>query len=279
MRLLASGLSGTIGRKMDKSFEPAQVILGTTKLRDHIQKQKEPVALVHLAGIVGESKVKEDLAHSQKINVDETFLLAREVIEDFNGKFIHISSSHIYGPSISILNEESSYNPQSHYATQKVLAEQKLTDYFGKDNHRLVILRVFSVLGWEVDDFTLGGLVRRVMAGSKETISFSDDVRDFMTPTSIAGAISKIAKIDDISGIYNLSTGVGIKVSDAVRSMFEVMKIHEPYGQLTPGNSLVPYLVGDNQKLLATGVNVDLLWNPTNDLPTSIGSSAKGNVS
>ena len=279
MRLLATGLSGTIGRKMDKSFEPAQVILGTTKLRDHIQKQKEPAALVHLAGIVGESKVKEDLAYSQKINVDETFLLAREVIEDFNGKFIYVSSSHIYGPSTSIVNEESSYNPQSHYATQKVLAEKKLIDYFGKDNHRLVILRVFSVLGWEVDDFTLGGLVRRVMAGSKEIISFGDDVRDFMTPTSIAGAISKIAKIDDISGIYNLSTGVGIKVSDAVRSMFEVMKIHEPYGQLIPGNSLVPYLVGDNQKLLATGVNVDLLWNPTNDLPTSIGSSAKGNVS
>lgn len=278
MRLLATGLSGTIGRKMDKSFEPAQVILGTTKLRNHIQKQKAPVVLVHLAGIVGESKVKEDLAHSQKINVDETFLLAREVIEDFNGKFIHISSSHIYGPSNSIVNEEFSYNPQSHYAAQKVLAEQKLIEYFGKDNHQLVILRVFSVLGWEVDDFTLGGLVRRVMAGSKEIISFGDDVRDFMTPTSIAEAISNIAKFDDISGIYNLSTGVGIKVSDAVRSMFEVMKIQEQYGQLTPGNSLVPYLVGDNQKLLATGVNVDLLWNPTNDLPTSIGSTAKGKV-
>lgn len=278
MRLLATGLSGTIGRKMDKSFEPAQVILGTTKLRNHIQKQKAPVVLVHLAGIVGESKVKEDLAHSEKINVDETFLLAREVIEDFNGKFIHISSSHIYGPSNSIVNEEFSYNPQSHYAAQKVLAEQKLIEYFGKDNHQLVILRVFSVLGWEVDDFTLGGLVRRVMAGSKEIISFGDDVRDFMTPTSIAEAISNIAKFDDISGIYNLSTGVGIKVSDAVRSMFEVMKIQEQYGQLTPGNSLVPYLVGDNQKLLATGVNVDLLWNPTNDLPNSTGSTAKGNA-
>jgi nucleoside-diphosphate-sugar epimerase len=278
MRLLATGLSGTIGRKMDKSFEPAQVILGTTKLRNHIQKQKAPVVLVHLAGIVGESKVKEDLAHSQKINVDETFLLAREVIEDFNGKFIHISSSHIYGPSNSIVNEEFSYNPQSHYAAQKVLAEQKLIEYFGKDNHQLVILRVFSVLGWEVDDFTLGGLVRRVMAGSKEIISFGDDVRDFMTPTSIAEAISNIAKFDDISGIYNLSTGVGIKVSDAVRSMFEVMKIQEQYGQLTPGNSLVPYLVGDNQKLLATGVNVDLLWNPTNDLPNSTGSTAQGNA-
>jgi hypothetical protein len=40
----------------------------------------------------------------------------------------------------------------------------------------------------------------------------------------------------------------------------------------------VPYLVGDNQKLLATGVNVDLLWNPTNDLPNSTGSTAQGNA-
>jgi dTDP-D-glucose 4,6-dehydratase len=116
------------------------------------------------------------------------------------------------------------------------------------------------------------------MAGSKEIISFGDDVRDFMTPTSIAEAISNIAKFDNISGIYNLSTGVGIKVSDAVRSMFEVMKFQEQSGQLTPGNSLVPYLVGDNQKLLATGVNVDLLWNPTNDLSSGKGSSVKGNA-
>ena len=277
MRLLATGLSGTIGRKIDKSFEPAQIVLGTTKLRDHIESKKERVVLVHLAGIVGEYKVKEDLTYSQKINVDETFLLAREVIEDFNGKFIHISSSHVYGPNTSIVNEVSPHNPQSHYAAQKALAEQKLIDYFGKDNQQLIILRVFSVLGWEVDDFTLGGLVRRVMDGSKEIISNSDDVRDFMTPTSIAAAISTIAKFDDISGIYNLSTGVGIKVSDAVRSMFNVLKIQERYGQLTPGNSSVPYLVGDNRKLMATGVNVDLSWNPASDLPSATGNSNKGN--
>ena len=270
MELIATGLTGTIGRKLQKDIKSARVVLGSGKLIDNFASKTSPLTLIHLAGIVGELKVSQDLNHSKKINVDESFKLAREVIEDFGGRFIYISSSHIYGPTPKPLTESNPYNPQSNYAHQKALAEQMLLNHFGEDHPQLVILRVFSVLGWDVADFTLGGAVKRILAGSKESIYYTDDFRDFMTPTTIAAAISTIAKNAYISGIYNLCSGAGITVKDAVRSMFEIMQFQESIDQIQPGNSIAPSIVGDNTKLMKTGLDLKLNWNPINDLKVSI---------
>jgi nucleoside-diphosphate-sugar epimerase len=266
MRLIATGLSGTIGRKLDQDIRPAQVVLGTDKLSDHFDKSAVPVSLIHLGGIVGEAKVSLDLSYSKQINVDETFRLAREVIEDFKGRFIHISTSHVYGSELLTLPEKSSYNPQTNYATQKMLAEESLLDYFGENHPGLVILRVFSVLGWDMPDFTLGGAVKRILSGSNESIANSGDIRDFMTPTSIAKAISIIAKESTISGVYNLCTGTGITVGEAARSMFRIKKFQERPGQIRLDKSNAPHIVGDNTKITNTGLDLDLKWDPVSDL-------------
>lgn len=265
MKIIATGISGTIGRKLDRDIESAQVVLGSGRLIDHFEPKNNPLTLIHLAGIVGEMKVSEDLSHSKRINVDETFSLAREVIEEFGGRFIHISSSHIYGPDPLPLKESNPYNPQSNYAFQKVIAEQMLLNHFGENNPQLVILRVFSVLGWDVADFTLGGVIKRILNGSQESLSNTDDIRDFMTPTTIAGAISKIARSENISGIFNLCTGTGITVGDAARSMFKQAKFDEG-SLLKPGNSKIPFIVGDNNKLLDAALELNLNWDPINDL-------------
>jgi nucleoside-diphosphate-sugar epimerase len=266
VKIIATGLTGTIGRKIDRSITPAKLVLGSEKLTDFFNPNDEPLKLIHLGGIVGESKVSEDLDYSKHINVDETLRLAREVIEGFGGKFVHISSSHVYGPHESPITEEFSYNPRSNYAKQKMQAEVELLNYFGESHKQLTILRVFSVLGWDVADFTLGGAVKRIHSGSVESISNTDDVRDFMTPTSIANAISNISRLGNLSGVYNLCTGVGISVGDAARDMFNVKNYEKGHSQLLPGNSTSPHLVGDNTKLKNAGLNLELKWDPEGDL-------------
>jgi len=266
MKIIATGLSGTIGRKLDREVKSAQLVLGEQRLIDYFKPSDEALTLIHLAGVVGESKVSGDLDYAKQINVNETLKLAKEVIELFGGKFVHISSSHVYGPQDSVLTETSAYNPQSNYAKQKMQAELELLNYFGEDHSNLIILRVFSVLGWDVSDFTLGGAVRRIHSGSEELISNTDDVRDFMTPTSIATAISNIAKNGKFSGIYNLCTGTGTSVGDAARDMFRVKNYEKGFSQLLPGVSSAPFLVGVNNKILSTGINLELTWDPAGDL-------------
>lgn len=262
MKILATGLSGTLGRQLVQSIEPARVTLGQDRLKNHHNPNGKPLTVIHLAGIVGEKRVKQDLEYSELVNVTETLNLAREVIEDFRGKFIHISTSHVYGPQNGDISEETPFNPQSKYAEQKARAEEALIEHFGQNNPQLIILRVFSVLGWDVASFTLGGLVRRIRDGSKEKIACADDVRDFMAPRSISKAISTIATAEDLFGTYNLSTGKGISVRDAVASMFE--QISHPIEMKTfeSGNSSSPRIVGSNLKLSNTHLKLNLTWNP-----------------
>ena len=266
MKYLATGLTGTLGKKMNNNVLPAKIILGSGKLSDYFDPKKETITLINFGGIVGESKVSQDLQYSKKINVDATVRLAEEVVEVFGGNFIHISSSHVYGPQESIITESSPYNPQSNYAKQKMLAEQELLSRLGENNPQLVILRIFSVLGWDVADFTLGGAVNRILLGSDENISFCDDVRDFMTPTSIAKAVWTIANDEEVSGIFNLCTGSGMSVGAAVEEMLKVKNRHEKLNQLKPGNSHAPIIVGSNTKLLKTGLDLNLTWDPISDL-------------
>ncbi len=265
MKIIATGLTGTLGRKLDKDIQSAQVVLGSGRPLGNFQTPNSQLTLIHLGGIVGEKRVSQDLTYSRLINVDETFKLAREVIEKFGGRFIYISSSHVYGSQPFPLLETSPYNPQTNYATQKMQAEQLMLDHFGDGHPQLTILRVFSVLGWDVADFTLGGSVKRILGDSVESISYADDVRDFLTPTTIAQSISAIAKGSKVPGIYNLCSGSGVTVGDAVRSMFKVVNFQESPHHLELGKSTTPYIVGDNTKLKNTGLNLNLTWDPSND--------------
>ena len=263
--LIATGLTGTIGRKISCEVKSSKVTLGKDRLIDFLEPGKQEITLIHLGGIVGEFNVSSDLIYSQKINVDATLDIAREVIEVFGGRFVHISSSHVYGPSNSALKENDTCNPITNYAHQKMLAEQKLLSHFSEEHPGLVILRVFSVLGWDVADFTLGGAAKRILNGSMETIKHSDDIRDFMTPGTIATAITAVAKDQRIYGLYNLSTGIGTSVGDAVKSLLKAKNFHVEVGQLVPGFSQTPYIVGDNSKIKRAGLNSRLQWDPTED--------------
>ena len=266
MTIIATGLSGTLGKKLDKDIQSAQVVLGSGRPLGNFQAPNSQLTLIHLGGVVGEERVSRDLIYSRHINVDETFNLARQVIERFDGRFIYISSSHVYGSQSSTLLETSPYNPHSNYASQKMRAEELLLDHFGEGHPQLTILRVFSVLGWDVADFTLGGAVKRILGGSTESILYADDVRDFMTPTTIAKNISAIAKGSKVSGIFNLCSGSGITVGEAVRSMFKVANFQESPHHLKSGKSKMPYRVGDNTKLKMTGLDLHLTWDPADDL-------------
>jgi nucleoside-diphosphate-sugar epimerase len=265
MRIIATGLTGTIGRKLSSDVEPARIRLGSEKLGDHLAYHENPLTLIHLGGIVGEGKVSQNLEQSERINVGETIKLAREVIEDFDGRFIHISSSHVYGPHAGDLSEESPMNPQSNYAEQKMRAEQQLISHFGVEHPQLVILRVFSVLGWDVASFTLGGAIKRILEGSSERIASVDDVRDFMTPTSIAKAIYEVAKSHEINGVFNLCTGKGISVREAISSMVAIKNFELGSNQLESGFSKSPRIVGSNSKILSCNLTIELAWEPAND--------------
>ena len=216
---------------------------------------------IHLAGIVGDGKVNADLARSYSINVDGLSYLAEEFYKSASGRFIYISSSHVYAPSKMPVSEDSIIQPINKYAEQKLIAETKLSEIFSQSPHRLLIIRVFSVLDFDVPDFTLGGAIRRIAIDGNETnLKNVDDVRDFMTPRTIAQAILEISKLLNAPSVINLCTGKGRSVRQAAVEMCRSKGMEFPSKRLIPGNSEIPYIVGNNSLLSRLCPELKLTW-------------------
>lgn len=260
--IFATGTNGTIGSQLPKNVMKIQARLEKISMLD-IPKFDPNDQLIHLAGIVGKASVELDVEYSRKVNIFGTNNLALLSLEKGIGKFIYISTSHVYAYSDDLLTEQSPTNPQSLYAEQKLEAEDNLISIFRNANeiNRLVILRIFSVLDLGAKEFTLGGALEAIIHGRrKDPIKYCSDVRDFMTPKKIAEALMLIAGENEIHGVYNLCTQEPRSVYEAAKSIF----IHENFSEykrfLQPGFSNAPRIVGSNLKLKSELPSLQLNW-------------------
>jgi nucleoside-diphosphate-sugar epimerase len=262
-RIFATGVSGTIGKYFKDRVIPLNCDWENLKLENvpHIQKED---CILHLAAIVGPQNVSKDLTTSYKVNVEISKILARFAKNNEDSRFIYVSTSHVYARCDSLLTESSATDPNNIYAEQKLEAEEQISLIFRDCPEKFCIVRVFSVLDWDVPDFTLGGGIKKLTsANSNFTLKYIDDIRDFLTPRLIADTLIAIAKEARLTGIVNLSTATGITVKDAAIRMLEGSGYKLPLDRVTYGNSEYPYIVGDNSKLKAALPNLILKWNPS----------------
>ena len=247
MKLVASGLTGTIGVHLNAyNVSPLNQRLNLLTRSVNLEKGD---TYFHLAGIVGAGKVKEDIELARDINVESVKRLANLSREREIGRFIYVSTSHVYKKSNSNLNEDDDVDPVNLYAEQKLAAEEILKDAFLDSPEQLTILRVFSILGWDTKDFTLGGAVRRLSEDSSFTLDNGDDVRDFLTPKQAASAIYKIGTSQHVEQTINVCTGSGISISEAARKMLLSKGDLTSFSRVNGGVSDIPRVVGNPQVL------------------------------
>jgi len=264
MAIYATGASGTIGRNLSAKVISIKLDLQAPILGSSLPEFFEQDSLIHLAGIVGPGLVDEDLDVAHQINVVGTLNLAERFLIGGGGRFIYVSTSHVYENSLEPIMETSSVNPISNYAKQKLKAEQGLMELFQHKQEKLCIARVFSVLDWDVAPFTLGGAISKLADPNSDYIlRNSDDIRDFLTPSKIAEILEKISITNSLFGIVNLCSGIGTKVLDAAATMLAQKGCGVPAGRVEPGNSNAPFIVGDNSILKSHLLELDLRWSPS----------------
>ena len=263
LKIIATGTTGTIG-KYFSGVEPLSINLLDDLNSIGKSLFSTPSVVLHAAGIVGNEAVSKDINISRKINVDGTRKLAKISRDNAISRFVYVSSSQVYAPLDSLLLESSKVDPIGPYAEQKFEAEQAVVEVFKETPEKLCIVRVFSVLDWDVADFTLGGAIKNLtISSSNFKLSNSDDVRDFLTPKLIAGVLTKISHNSSISGIINLSSARGTVILEAARKMLTESGFEFPSTRVLPGNSNRPYMVGDNSKLISYFPNLELFWQPS----------------
>ena len=261
--IFATGVSGTIGKHFaDKVLKIGIDLLKPMQISIPLIKPGD--LILHAAAVVGSANVSKNVLNSYLVNVKSSIKLAQFAKDLGVSKFVYVSTSHVYAKSEEILTENSPTSPNNIYAEQKLKAEQGISQIFNDSPEKLCIVRVFSVLDWDVADFTLGGGIKKlILPNSDFTLFNADDVRDFLTPRKIATCLMSIANTRSLYGIVNLSTRTAITVREAVRIMLEQSGFKVPTDRITGGCSDFPYIVGDNSKVKSFIPNLDLTWKPT----------------
>lgn len=265
MVVYATGTTGTIGRHIQTKVHKLEVDLSEKVLSIPQSKFQETDTVIHLAGIVGAQSVEKDLQHSYRVNVESTIELGLTLKKSLMRKLVYVSTSHVYDYSDRPLHEDDVVQPRSEYASQKREAEVALLEIFSDSPERLCVARVFSVLDWDVPTFTLGGAVAKLR---DENLGFvlrnGGDIRDFLTPKTVAFALLGISQSENLYGVLNVCSGSGLSVKDAALAMLNSgvgSTICE--SRIDPGFSNIPYIVGDNSKLRAALPHLDLSWTPS----------------
>ena len=261
---IATGHTGTIGKHLsDTIIKPNWDLASPETIKLEEYKGGSP-NVIHLAGIVGETNVLKDISFAKKVNIDGTKILGRRFLEQGGGRFVYVSSSHVYGENSEILTEESECNPMTRYAEQKLAAESELTKIFKDHPKQLLILRVFSILDWGMPKQSLGGVIEKMATERYGKLSYSNDVRDFLTPRTVSKVIEEMSSMTESYGIYNVCTNVGTSVGDAAKKMLSLCGLSLDNYSFENSNSQVPFTLGDNSKISEKITsNLELKWNPT----------------
>lgn len=263
-KVYGTGLTGTIGRFLPKSYIDLNIRLESDFNLNHVDTLEDS-SIIHLGARVGSSLVEGDLSYSHLVNVDGSIRLGSEALERNVRKFLYISSSHVYEPTSIRIDESMPTKPWSNYGLQKLQAENALRNIFRNFPEKLLILRVFSLLDWEMPYGTLGYLIEKIAIGkSNGIVNFSDDIRDFLAPYQVANLISKIVGTSEY-GTYNICSGEGRSIHDAaIRMMSSASEYSfELRKRLIKGNSAVPNIVGNNSNFQKVFSLTIPSWSPS----------------
>ncbi|MFS8084479.1 MAG: NAD-dependent epimerase/dehydratase family protein, partial [Acidobacteriota bacterium] len=117
-------------------------------------------AVVHCAGVVDED-FKTDPAAAYVQNTVGLASLARRAVACGVESLIYFSSSHVYGPLVGSVTEDTAINPLSDYAIAHYAAEQTLRRCSLNEGLKVLVLRPNAVFGLpaQVDSFDRWSLI------------------------------------------------------------------------------------------------------------------------
>lgn len=200
-------------------------------------KKEKPDVLIHLAAQsnVGISWNKPILTAST--NIEGSLNLYKAFFEvNPNGKFVNIGSSDEYGLTAKLgipLVEEMECKPQNPYSISKYCTEQMILQLAKKDKVNVVSTRSFNHfgpgqnIGFVISDFA--SQVAKIKKGLVENKIFVGDLsasRDFLYIDDVVDAYIKIAENKIPNGVYNISSGIAIKIEYILNKLIEISNMN-----------------------------------------------------
>ena len=156
-------------------------------------------AVVWLAALVGDGACSINPTLTHEINSETV----KNLVKNFNGKIIFLSTCSVYGAQEGVLDENSEVNPLSEYASSKLIAEKYL------EESDAIIFRLGTLFGISDQfsrirlDLVVNILTTKALVDKKMSVFGGDQWRPLLHVKDVANAIEHNIS-SDIKGIFNL---------------------------------------------------------------------------
>ena len=209
-------------------------------------------AVIWLAALVGDGACAINPELTFEINSDSVKFLA----ENFKKRIVFLSTCSVYGAQDGLLNEDSSINPLSEYASSKVQAEEYLK---GSNS---IIFRLGTLFGISDEfsrirlDLVVNILVTKALTEGKLTVFGGEQWRPLLHVNDVANAIEQTID-SEINGIFNLDYK-NFKIIDIAEAI--VNKVDSAIIETTPMKfqDARNYQVSSEKLLSETGFKAEI---------------------
>ena len=156
-------------------------------------------AVVWLAALVGDGACSINPTLTHEINSETV----KNLVKNFNGKIIFLSTCSVYGAQEGVLDENSEVNPLSEYASSKLIAEKYL------EESDAIIFRLGTLFGISDQfsrirlDLVVNILTTKALVDKKMSVFGGDQWRPLLHVKDVANAIEHNIS-SDTKGVFNL---------------------------------------------------------------------------
>jgi nucleoside-diphosphate-sugar epimerase len=178
--------------------------------------------VVWIAALVGDGACNIDPKLTNEINFKSVEFLS----QNFNGRIVFFSTCSVYGAQNQLLNENSSVNPLSLYASTKLKAENALK------NKNAIIFRLGTLFGLSDKfarlrmDLVVNTLTAKAFIENKINVFGGEQYRPLLHVRDAAKAIYESISSKEV-GIFNLSLDNFkiIDIANAIKDHFPSLEI------------------------------------------------------
>ena len=199
-----------------------------TELADLIAR-KQPEAVYHLAAQANPQASVSDPRGTWALNLGGTLNLLEAIkASGQSPRIVLVGSGVCYGnpaPEFMPVNEACPLRPNNPYAASKAAADLLGIQHFLAHGTNVVMARPFNHAGpRQSSSYVLSALARQVAeveAGIKPRVEVGnlDIIRDFTDVRDVVRGYRLLAEKGSAGEIYNLGTGRGTKLSDALNTL------------------------------------------------------------
>ncbi len=185
--------------------------------------------VVHLAAETHVSRSIYDNAVFFETDVLGTQTVANAVLKHSVERFIHVSTSEVYGTSLRVpMDEEHPLNPTTPYASAKVGGDRLVFSYWVTYGIPAIIVRPFNQYGSNQHlEKVIPRFITSALLNENVTIHGSGAyTRDWTYVEDLCQALDKIIHIDldEVKGeVINIGTGIEISIKEVASIILDAM--------------------------------------------------------